>query len=31
MSNGGHHAFCILVPRQPGEADGAASDCRRLN
>jgi hypothetical protein len=31
MRNGGHHAFCILVPRQPGEADGAASDCRRLN
>ena len=29
MSNGGHHALCILLPR--GEADSAAADCRRLN
>lgn len=31
MSNGGYHALCVLVPRKPGEADGAAADCRRLN
>lgn len=31
MSNGGRHAFCILVPAALDTPGGAASDCRRLN
>lgn len=31
MSNGGHHAACVLLPRDPGGPDSAVFDCRRLN
>lgn len=31
MSNGGHLAACVLLPREPGSADSAPFDCRRLN
>ena len=31
MSNGGYHAYCVLLPRKADAADNAAADCRRLN